>query len=31
MLWIELANFLRHGTFVQNEQGVVKLAAFHME
>jgi hypothetical protein len=30
MLWIELANFLKHGIPVQNEQGDVKLGIFHM-
>ena len=31
MLWIGLANFLKHGIPVQNEQGDVKLGVFHME
>lgn len=31
MRWIELPDFLRHGTHAQKEQGVVKLDAFHME
>jgi hypothetical protein len=31
MLWIGLANFLKHGTPVQNEQGGAKLGVFHME
>ena len=31
MLWIGLASFLRHGIPVQNVQGDVKLAVFHME
>jgi len=31
MRWIGLANFLKHGIPVQNEQGDVKLDVFHME
>ena len=31
MPWIELANFLKHGIPVQNEQGDVKPGVFHME
>jgi len=31
MRWIGLANFLKHGILVQNEQGDVKPGVFHME
>ena len=31
MLWIGLANFLKHGIPVQNAQDDVKLGVFHME
>jgi len=31
MLWIGLANFLKHGIPVQSEQGDVKLGVFHTE